>query len=274
MKNWGIIASIIFICAAISCGNTDKKKEENLVLIKTPHGNIKVKLFDKTVKHKENFEKLVSEGFYNGLLFHRVIPDFMIQGGDPDSKDALAGDKLGKGSMDYDLPAEFIPEYYHKKGALAAARRAGFGNTAKRSSASQFYIVQGQVYTEAELDTLEMAKNQHMKNEMVRQRLIEADNEIQQFKANNDREGFVGKVTEIRDRVDSLIKVQNLTFRYSPEQRKVYTTIGGYPSLDGDYSVFGEVVEGLEVVEKIASVKTDSNDRPITDIEMEMELLK
>ena len=84
MKNWGIIASIIFICAAISCGNTDKKKEENLVLIKTPHGNIKVKLFDKTVKHKENFEKLVSEGFYNGLLFHRVIPDFMIQGGDPD----------------------------------------------------------------------------------------------------------------------------------------------------------------------------------------------
>ncbi len=274
MKKWGIIVSIVLMCTGISCGNDKKNKDENLILITTPHGDIKIKLYEKTAEHKKNFEKLVNEGFYDGLLFHRVVPDFMIQGGDPESKNAEPGAKLGGGVLEYDIPAEIIPEYFHKRGAVAAARRGGIINIAKRSSASQFYIVQGEVYTEGGLDTLEMAKTQHLKNEMVRQHLIAAEKEIKQFKENNDREGFIKKVTEIRDRVDSLIEAQNLAIKYTPEQRKIYTTIGGYPSLDGDYTVFGEVVEGMDVVDKIASEETDKNDRPLKDIKMKMKMLK
>ncbi len=274
MKKWGIIVFIILLCAGISCGNAQEKKDEELILIKTPHGNIKIKLYEKTTEHKKNFEKLVSEGFYDGLLFHRVISDFMVQGGDPDSKNAKPGAKLGMGALEYTVPAEFYPEYYHKRGAVAAARRGGLTNVGKRSSASQFYIVQGQVYSEGELDTLEMVKNQHLKNEMVRQHLLAVENEIQKFRENNDREAFNQKVIEIRDRVDSLIEAQNLKFQFSVNQRKDYTSIGGYPSLDGDYSVFGEVVEGMDVVDKISSVETDSNDRPLKDIDMRMEIIK
>ena len=186
----------------------------------------------------------------------------MIQGGDPESRNAKPEQKLGGGSLDYTVPAEFIPEYFHKRGAVAAARRVGLTNNLKRSSASQFYIIQGQIFTEAELDTIEMQRNQHIKNELVREHLMAAENEIQVFRDNNDREGFSLKVMEIRDRVDSIIAADNLRFQFTPEQRKVYSTIGGYPSLDGDYSVFGEVVEGMEVVDEIANIKTDWSDRP------------
>ncbi len=274
MKKWGIFALLILLWTGISCGGNEKQEEKDLILIKTPHGNIKIRLYDKTVEHKKNFEKLVSEGFYNGLLFHRVIPDFMIQGGDPESKDAKPGDKLGGGALDYTLPAEIVPEYYHKKGAVAAARRGGLTNFARRSSASQFYIVEGQTYSGGELDTIEIMRNQQIKNELVRQYLVAADDEIQVFRNNNDNEGFALKVMEIRDSVDSLIIARDLTFKFSPEQREVYNTVGGYPSLDGEYSVFGEVVEGMDVVEKITSEETDSNDRPLKDIDMSMEMLK
>jgi cyclophilin family peptidyl-prolyl cis-trans isomerase len=274
MNKWGILSFVILMAAGISCGNAEEQTKDDLVLIKTPHGNIKIKLYDKTEEHKKNFETLVSEGFYNGLLFHRVINDFMIQGGDPDSRDAKPEQKLGGGSLDYTVPAEFIPEYYHKRGAVAAARRVGLMNNLKRSSASQFYIIQGQIFSEAELDTIEIMRNQHIKNELVREHLLAAENEIQVFRDTDDREGFSLKVMEIRDRVDSLIEVNNLRFRFTPEQRKTYSTIGGYPSLDGDYSVFGEVVEGMEVVDKIAAEQTDKNNRPLKDVKMEIELLK
>lgn len=274
MKKWGIFTLLVILWTGISCGSNEEQKEKDLILIKTPHGNIKIRLYDKTVEHKKNFEKLVSEGFYNGLLFHRVIADFMIQGGDPESKDAKPGDKLGGGTLDYTLPAEIVPEYYHKRGAVAAARRGGLTNFEKRSSASQFYIVEGQLFSESDLDTMEMIRNQQIKNELVRQHLVAADDEIQVFRNNNNSQGFALKVAEIRDRVDSLIAARDLTFKFSPEQREVYTTIGGYPSLDGEYSVFGEVVEGMDVVEKITSVETDSNDRPLKDIDMSMEMLK
>jgi cyclophilin family peptidyl-prolyl cis-trans isomerase len=274
MKTWGIFVILILLWTGISCGSNENQSDKGLILIKTSHGNIKIRLYDKTVEHKKNFEKLVSEGFYNGLLFHRVIPDFMIQGGDPDSKNAKPGDKLGGGTLDFTLPAEIIPEYYHKRGAVAAARRGGLTNFARRSSASQFYIVEGEVFSEGALDTMEIMKNQQIRNELVRQHLVAVDDEIQVFRNNNDREGFTMKVTEISERVDSLISAQNLSFKFSAEQREVYTTTGGYPSLDGEYTVFGEVVEGMDVVEKIIAVETDSNDRPIEDIDMSVEMLK
>lgn len=274
MKNLGVIVFVVLLAAIFSCGNTKPQNDDAQILIKTEFGDIKIKLYDKTTEHKENFEKLVNEGFYNDLLFHRVIQNFMIQGGDPESKNAAPGKMLGGGSLDYTLPAEILPEYYHKRGAVAAARRGGPSNPEKRSSASQFYIVQGRTFSGGALDTLEMAKNQQLIKEMMREQLTAVQSEIEQFRANNDREGFNQKVAEIREQVDSLIEARGVGFKFTAEQREIYGTIGGYPSLDGDYTVFGEVVEGMDVVDKIALLETDENDRPLQDVKMEIERIK
>ncbi len=274
MKKWGIFLFIVFLSSSLSFGNSGHQESASIMLIRTDYGDIKVRLFTRTGEHKRNFEKLVGEGFYDGLLFHRVIENFMIQGGDPDSKNAEPGQQLGGGSLDYTLPAEFVPEYFHKRGALAAARRGGERNPEKRSSASQFYIVQGKVFSPGALDTLEMAKNQRVKNELIKEHLAAVDDELQQFRKNNDREGFTRKVEAIKERVDSLIVAKDMSFRFTPEQRDIYTTIGGYPSLDGDYTVFGEVLEGMDVVDKIAAVETDKNNRPAEDVKMEIEQIK
>ena len=181
-----------------------------------------VKLYNETPKHRDNFLKLVKDGTYNDLLFHRVINQFMIQGGDPNSRNAKPGQMLGDGELGYTIPAEFVPGLYHKKGALAAARQADQVNPEKRSSSCQFYIVQGNKWDAAKL-------------KMVEQRY--------------------GK-------------------SFSEEQAKVYATLGGTPFLDGDYTVFGEVVEGLEVVDKIAAVKCGPMDRPVEDVKMKMSIIE
>jgi cyclophilin family peptidyl-prolyl cis-trans isomerase len=274
MRNWGIFVFIFMLMGAFACGSTKPQNNEAHILVNTEYGNIKIKLYDKTTEHKKNFEKLVGEEFYDGLLFHRVIQNFMIQGGDPDSKSAEPGKMLGGGSLEYTLPAEILPEYYHKRGAVAAARRGGPSNPEKRSSSSQFYIVQGRTFTEGALDTLEMAKNHELINDMMREQLTVAQSEIEQFRANNDRDGFNLKVAEIREQVDSLIDTRGLGFKFTDEQREIYTTIGGYPSLDGDYTVFGEVIEGMDVVDKIAAMETDQNNRPLQDVKMEIEMIK
>ena len=271
-----MIFFVLSVLAAFvaSCSTAEKSTDQPVVLIKTEYGDIKVKLYEKTPEHRKNFLKLIHDDFYDGLLFHRVIQNFMIQGGDPESKNAESGEKLGGGSLDYTLPAEFVPEYYHKRGALAAARRGGPSNPEKRSSASQFYIVQGKVFTPGQLDTLEMAKNSRLQKEMTARIFEENREELEQFRTNNDREGFTLRVAEIKEKADSLMNLNGTKFEFTEKQREIYTTIGGYPSLDGDYTVFGEVVEGMEVVDKIAAVETDGNDRPVEDVEMEVELVK
>ena len=267
------MVAILFV-SLFACAN-EKKNKDDLILIKTEFGNIKIKLYDDTPKHKENFLKLVNEGFYNGLLFHRIIPHFMIQGGDPDSKNAESGTRLGNGSPGYTIEAEILPEkHFHKKGALAAARRGGPSNPEKRSSGSQFYIVQGEVFTAGKLDTLEIAISNKHKNELLQQHFEAADEELQAFRKNNDPQGFNIRIAEIREEVDSIFEASGKKFKFTDEQREAYTTIGGYPSLDGDYTVFGEVVEGLEVLDKITTVETDRYDRPLTDVKMEVELAK
>jgi peptidyl-prolyl cis-trans isomerase B (cyclophilin B) len=180
-----------------------------------------VKLYNETPQHRDNFVKLVKKGFFDGTLFHRVIKNFMIQGGDPDSKNAKPNQVLGDGGLNYTVPAEFNAELFHKKGVLAAARDE---NPAKASSSTQFYLVQGKVFTDKELNTLEQTR---------------------------------------------------LKGRKIPEnQRQVYKTIGGTPHLDQSYTVFGEIVKGLELVDDIAAVKTGANDRPVTDVPMKITLLK
>lgn len=184
------------------------------VEMQTSSGNIVILLYDDTPLHRDNFIKLAGEGVYDGTLFHRVIKGFMIQGGDPDSKNAKAGQMLGEGDLGYKIPAEFRENHINKRGALCAARQGDDVNPKKESSASQFYIVQGRKWSDGEMNMME-----------------------QRF----------GK-------------------KYSDEHRKIYVEEGGAPHLDGDYTVFGEVLEGMDVVDKIAAVKTDPMDRPLEDV--------
>lgn len=273
MKKFMGFIAVIILFAVISCGGSDKKQNDTIVSIKTEFGEIKVKLYDETPLHKQNFLKLVNEGVYNDLLFHRVIKNFMIQGGDPDSKNAQPGARLGGGSLGYTIPAEIKPNLYHKRGVLAAARTGGPSNPEKRSSASQFYIVQGEVYRQGQLDTLEMKINKQRKDIMLRENLEAESEKLNKFRADNDREGFNLFMARVVEKVDSIYDAGN-QFVLTDEQREIYSTIGGYPSLDGEYTVFGEVIEGMDTVDKIAEVEKDSNNRPVNDIRMKVELVK
>ena len=272
MKKMQLMVMALLLFAGISCGGSDKTKEK-LVVIKTEFGDIKVKLYDDTPKHRDNFIKLAGEGFYTDLLFHRVMNKFMIQGGDPNSRAAAPGVQLGNGGPGYTIPAEILPNHFHKKGVLAAARLGGPKNPMKESSGSQFYIVQGYVFRPGQLDTLEITMNSRRKDLLLRENLEAANPKLAEFQAKNDRTGFDLLVAQIREKVDSIYATKP-QFKLTPEQRQAYTTIGGYPSLDGEYTVFGEVVEGLEVVDKIAIVETDKANRPVTDVRMKIELVK
>jgi len=215
-----ILLSALFLLLALgSSAQVDTVRHE--VLLSTSMGNIKVVLYNETPKHRDNFLKLVRKGFFDGVLFHRVISNFMIQSGDSSSRHAKPGEVTGNHTLPYVIPAEIVfPKYFHKRGALAAAREPDEVNPNYDSSASQFYIVYGRVYNEPTLDKVQEHITQRTKGRIV----------------------------------------------LPPEVRSVYCEKGGTPSLDGQYTVFGEVVEGMEVVEKIQSVKTDSNNRPLEDV--------
>lgn len=220
MKKLTFLAFFLLATVAMWAQTADKhadaKRDGVTVRMTTTEGEIVLLLYNDTPKHRDNFIKLVKDGTYDGLLFHRVIKNFMIQGGDPNSRYAKAGQPLGDGTLGYTVPAEFRANHIHKKGALCAARQGDNVNPKKESSASQFYIVQGNVWDNATLDMMETR---------------------------------FGK-------------------KFTPEQRKVYTTVGGTPHLDGEYTVFGEVVKGLEVVDKIAAVACDRMDRPVKDVKI------
>lgn len=192
------------------------------VLIETNYGNMEVELYDSTPKHRDNFIKLAEEGYFNDLLFHRVIKGFMIQGGDPESRNAAPGKHLGSGGPGYQVDAEFSSDNIHIKGALAAARMGDGANPQKKSSGSQFYIVQGTAVTPDLLERMEGQKG----------------------------------------------------IRYSAEQRKMYQSVGGTPFLDMEYTVFGHVVKGLDVIDKIAAVQTAPGDRPVEDVRMKIQVVK
>ncbi len=201
------------------CLTFAQQTEQKMVLVETSMGNITLKLYNETPKHRDNFIKLASDTFFDGCLFHRVINQFMIQGGDPDSKNPQAAQPIGSGGPGYTIPAEIMPGLFHKKGALAAARMGDNVNPEKESSGSQFYIVQGKVFSDNDLDMLEARRGS----------------------------------------------------KFTDAEREAYRTIGGTPHLDGNYTVFGEVVEGLDVVDKIAAVPTHpSNNRPLEDIKMKI----
>ncbi|NVO01066.1 MAG: peptidylprolyl isomerase [Bacteroidetes bacterium] len=224
-KTFFSIFFIFIISSLFSFNNLTKKlnEKEYKILINTSLGDIKLILYNETPQHRDNFVKLVNQKFFDGILFHRVIKNFMIQGGDPDSKDCKPKTKLGDGGPGYNIPAEFVSKYIHKRGALAAARESDDVNPKKESSGSQFYIVQGKLFTDEEIDAVTKR---------------------------------TGKI-------------------FSKEERDIYKTIGGVPHLDANYTVFGEVYEGIEVVDKIANVKTrKSDDRPEEDIKMTIKVIE
>lgn len=242
------------------------------VKISTSYGDIVVRLYDETPAHRDNFLKLASEGFYDGTLFHRVIKDFMIQGGDPDSKGAPKGKQLGCGDVGYTLPAEFVPSLFHKRGALSAARQGDQVNPERRSSGCQFYIVWGQKYSEGQIGQLEkqcrMQALQGVFNELAAGRR----DEIIAFRKNRDQAGLQALSDELEAEANAIVKEKGLG-KLSEERRKAYTTIGGTPFLDDQYTVFGEVESGLDVVGKIQEVSTDRADRPQKDISMKVEII-
>lgn len=245
-----------------------KNELEPRVKLETSYGDIVVKLYAETPQHRDNFVKLVDEGFYDGVLFHRVIADFMIQAGDPKSKNAKPGEALGYGDMEYTIPAEIVyPKYYHKKGVLSAARQGDQVNPQRASSGAQFYIVQGRVFSDAELNQME--KNNARKWEMKIYQEIskERQEEIKACRLERNQE----KLNEIQNAIQNEVKKvmeETKPYLFTEAQRHDYTTIGGTPHLDDEYSVFGEVLEGLDVVEKISKTATGRNDRPTEDIKI------
>ena len=240
------------------------------VKIQTTLGDITVRLYDETPIHRDNFVKLVKEGYYDGTLFHRVIKDFMIQGGDPDSKGAPAGKMLGVGGPDYTLEAEIKDGLFHKRGALAAARQGDEVNPERRSSGSQFYIVWGQVYNEGQLRQFSKQLKMQQTQEIFNRLASEHRDEIMQMRRDRNRAGL----QELQDKLATEAQQQAADYvGLTEEQQKIYSTIGGTPHLDGQYTVFGEVEEGLEVVEMIQGAATGRGDRPIDDIEMRVTII-
>ncbi|HTX87939.1 MAG TPA: peptidylprolyl isomerase [Bacteroidales bacterium] len=221
MKKFGILLLLLtaaFNYTAMTQTNNTPAKQVHFV-IHTDYGDMKGVLYNETPKHRDNFVKLAKSGFYDGLLFHRVIQGFMIQGGDPQSKNAKPGQQLGNGGPNYTIDAEFNPSLIHKKGALAAARTPDQVNPKKASSGSQFYIVEGRKTSAAQLESQ-----------------------------------YPGK--------------------YNDAQKKIYETLGGTPFLDGSYTVYGEITDGLDVIDKIAAVQKDANDRPVKDIKMTIKIIE
>lgn len=238
------------------------------VLIKTSLGDITVRLYDETPLHRDNFIKLSSEGYYDGTLFHRVIKNFMIQGGDPDSKNATPTQQLGTGGPNYTIPAEFVyPQYFHKKGALAAARQSDQVNPEKKSSGSQFYIVTGEVYSAGKLTQMEKQMEQKQLQSIFDAMVVENREKILQMRRNRDQAGLMAMQEQLQK--DTMAKAKELGKpKFTDEQREAYTTVGGTPFLDNEYTVFGEVVEGIEIIDAIQNVATGTADRPKENVVM------
>lgn len=243
-------------------------KPASVVKFTTSEGDFIVRLYEGTPLHRENMTKLIQQGYYDGTLFHRVIKDFMIQGGDPESKDAPKEKRLGNGGPGYTIPAEFTQKYFHKKGALCAARQGDNVNPTQASSGSQFYIVTGAVYSEDDLKQMEDRINQMGMAKAERDFWSNPQNKeyldmFKKLKAENN----IAELNKLQIKVREEIKGTYKPYHFTEEQIKIYTTEGGAPFLDNNYTVFGEVLEGIEVVEAIGNMPTQG-ERPVKDVKI------
>ncbi len=271
-----LVFSVLMLVLSLKLLAQTHSKET--ILISTSYGNMKIKLFEETPLHKKNFIKLVKQGFYDSLLFHRVINSFMIQGGDPDSKRANDTILLGNGDVGYWIPAEFNPKIYHKKGVLAAAREGDDINSKKESSGCQFYIVMGKKYDSLALQKAELRVNRELVQKI--NYLVGFGGKSPALKTYYNRLYAQGKedslkiaTKQLTDEVSKTEFAKTKHYTWTASQRKTYATVGGTPHLDNNYTIFGEVIEGLEVIDKIAGVKTDKNDRPKENIRMKITII-
>lgn len=259
LKKSLVLPVLLFV---MSC-NAPGGNENSVIVINTTLGDIKIKLYDATPIHRDNIIKLINSGFYDGVSFHRVIKDFMIQTGDPETK---SGKKvnLPDSMKTYTIPAEFNNQYFHKKGAVAAARQGNETNPEMRSSGTQFYIVQGVKFNDSDLNTAELRINSNIKQGLFNKLIKETADSVR-LSGNKIPDGQIQEIASVK-------MFEYLTthpdYKLSEDQRNVYKSIGGTPRLDGAYTVFGEVIEGLDVVDKIAAVTTDPGDKPVTDVKI------
>jgi peptidylprolyl isomerase len=273
MIKLGKISGLLLVLSVVlfSAFTPPKPQKEQRVEITTKFGKIVVKLYNETPLHRDNFIDLVKKGFYDSLLFHRVIPTFVIQGGDPTSKYAPAGQLIGDGDLGYKIPAEISPRFIHKRGALGAARD---NNPERASNGSQFYIVQGKTFTAEEVIMMENNKNINAKRQLFEE-IMKTDSvrvKIDDFTLRGDKEGLHMFLEALKPQIDALYAPKEMA--YTPQQISTYVTLGGAPHLDMSYTVFGEVVSGMNVVDSIVALKRDTMDRPLEDLRMKMRLLK
>ena len=262
-----ILAALVTVFTACGAGskNSTNMEKRTQVKIETTMGDIVVELYNETPKHRDNFIKLAKEGVYDSTLFHRVIRQFMIQAGDPESKHASDTAQLGGGDVGYTIPAEFEPKFFHKKGALAAARMGDDVNPERESSGCQFYIVTGRKFRESQLLDMAGQKNNARMDTLFNQLARKHMKEIYKLRKANDQDGLLELQDSLEAQAYALYKEEE-PFMFTPEQLSAYSTIGGAPHLDGAYTVFGQVVSGMETVEKIEGTKTGKADRPVENV--------
>ena len=245
----------------------ENQEKETMVLMRTNKGDITLKLYNDTPLHRDNFLRLVADKQYEGLLFHRVIKDFMIQGGDVTSKDAPMNKSLGAGDLGYTVPAEFrYPVRFHKKGALCAARTGDEVNPEKASSASQFYIVTGKKYSDAELNQMEKQLENRLKQAIFARLQTENKSKIMSLYRSGNKEELAILRDTLIGKVELEAESRKMEAKISPEVCEAYKTVGGVPFLDNEYTVYGEVVDGLDVVDAIQAMKTNKQDRPTENV--------
>lgn len=232
-------------------------------------GTMQFRLYDDTPKHRDAFIQLAKEGYFNGTLFYRVLKDFLIQGGSKSSKNAAPGKRIGYGDPDKTVDDEILKHYFHKKGALCAPRQPDEINPFKQSDISQFYIIEGKVYTQGELDTLELAVNRPIRNKITTDVMTpEIREELKKLKEEKKVAEFRELAQKVKDKIEAEFNLNPNVLIFTEQQRNAYTTVGGYPDLDGKYTIFGECISGFEVIDKISVLKTDKNDRPLTDVKI------
>lgn len=269
MKTKQVLIIAVLLTTLFACGAGSQKQanmeKRTLIQLETTQGNITVALYNETPQHRDNFIKLVKEGVYDSTLFHRVIKQFMIQAGDPESKNASDTAMLGSGDVGYTIPAEFNDKFIHKRGVLAAARQGDEVNPKKASSGCQFYIVTGRKYREAQLLDMEVRMNEQREEAIFDSLVRQHMKKIYILRKAKDNAGLLDLQDKLEAEAHALFK-QEEPFKFTPQQIAAYTTVGGAPHLDGAYTIFGEVTQGLDVVEKIEMTKTGRADRPIENI--------